>query len=429
MRTVKREWVGVALVLLLVGVAVLAAACGGSSSTTTSAVQTTTPGETTASTEPTTGTSGGGGEPIKIGVIASLTGPAAAPVESVMNSLKLEADRVNAAGGVNGRQLELIVEDDGSVVDKAIAAATKLIKQDNVTVLLGPFPPYELPAVRQIAEDAQVPEIIYQPPSLDQLATPYKWSFTNQQSVVYNGSAAVQIMTESGYKSVVVVHDTLPTFVESSQMVMEFGAKAGLKVTEAPDTWDDGTADVTPVVTKIAAFIKKENPDAVYLACNVPSFAPVMKTLRSLGVTQPVVGAPPVGIGATFSQGPEAVEGVAFASVLLVDPTQGPDSWAGKAVDVDLAERYMAKYNKPTDFFAGFGADTISILVEGLKVGGDDKAKIRDAIESISGLVAANGTYTYSPTDHLGVHDGYFWWKVEGGKYVFVKQLDPEAAR
>ena len=143
-------------------------------------LQTTTPGETTASTEPTTGTSGGGGEPIKIGVIASLTGPAAAPVESVMNSLKLEADRVNAAGGVNGRQLELIVEDDGSVVDKAIAAATKLIKQDNVTVLLGPFPPYELPAVRQIAEDAQVPEIIYQPPSLDQLATPYKWSFTNR---------------------------------------------------------------------------------------------------------------------------------------------------------------------------------------------------------------------------------------------------------
>ena len=103
---------------------------------------------------------------------------------------------MNAAGGVNGRQLQLIIEDDGSVVNKATAAATKLIKQDNVTVLLGPFPPYELPAVRKIAEDAQVPEIIYQPPSLDQLATNYKWSFTNQQSVVYNGSAAVEIMTE-----------------------------------------------------------------------------------------------------------------------------------------------------------------------------------------------------------------------------------------
>lgn len=414
------------LLALLAAVALLAAACGGGETTTTAAPATTAGGttETTAATGTTTEPAGG---PIKVGVIASLTGSAAAPVSSVMNGLKLEIDAINAAGGVNGRQIELLIEDDASALDKATAAATKLIQQDQVTVMVGPFPPYEVPAIRQMCEDAQIPQIVYQPPSLAEMEqNTLKWSFTNQQTVRYNGSATAQILKEAGYKSIVVMHDSLPTYAETAQMVEEFATAAGISVTVAGDTWDVADTDVTPVATKLAAFIKNANPEAIVLETNVIHFPQIMKTLREQGIDLPAVGPPTVGIAASFMAGPEPIEGVVFPSVLLVDPSQGPDDWQGKAANVDFAARYLAAYNQPTDFFAGFGYDSAHILIEGLKGGGDDKAAIRDAIESITGLVAGNGTYTYSPDDHVGVHDGYFQWKVEGGKYVFVKQLDPE---
>ncbi|MCZ7665105.1 MAG: ABC transporter substrate-binding protein [Thermoleophilia bacterium] len=416
----------VLVLMFLLTASLLVVGCGGDDTTTTTA-----PVGTDTTTAGTTETTAGGGDsgPIKVGVILPLTGPAAAPAASVKNGLELEIEAINAAGGIGGRQIELVIEDDGSVVDKAVAAATKLIQQDNVTAILGPFPPYELPATRQMTEEAQIPQIIYQPPSLQQVSDTYLWSFTNQQGVRYNGSAAAQMMKEAGYKKVVLVHDTIPTFVESVQMTAEFGRQAGIEMIVAPDTWDDGETDLTPVLTKIAAFIQNANPDAVYIGCNVPSFPVVVKTLRSLGVSQPVIGAPSVGHPATFSQGPEAVEGVEFASVLLVNAGQGPSDYEGTAVAVEFDKRYTEKYGQPADFFSGFGYDTAHILEAGLKGGGDDKAKIRDALESITDLQLANGKYTYTPEDHLGVHDGYFQWKIEGGKYVLVKQLDPEPAQ
>jgi branched-chain amino acid transport system substrate-binding protein len=428
------------LVLLLLAVAVMFAlsACGSGTTTTTAAASGTTTGGGTETTAPAgtttsgaTGTTAGqaAGEPIKVGVIAALTGSGAAPMASVMNGLNLEIDAINEAGGVNGRPIQLVIVDDASTVDKATAQATKLIQQDKVTAILGPFPPYEVPAIRQICEQAQMPQVIYQPPSAAEMkAATLKWSFTCSQTVRYNGSATAQMMKEAGYKNVVAVCDSLPTYTETAQFVKEFGEAAGISVTIAPDTWDVADADVTPVASKLAAFIQNAKPDAVVLECNPIHEPVVMKVWRGLGMTLPVIGPPTTALGSVFSQGPEVMEGMVFPGALLTDPAQLPDTVASKAIAVDFATRYLAKYKQPTDFFAGFGYDTAHVLFEGLKAGGDDKAKIRDAIEALTNYNAAGGTYSYSPTDHIGIHNGYFEWKVVQGKFVFVKELDPEPA-
>jgi branched-chain amino acid transport system substrate-binding protein len=413
------------LMALLVGVVLFAVACGDNTSTTTEAAPATTSGSSAATTDTTGGAAPS--EPIKVGVIAALTGSGAAPMASVLNGLNLEVDAINAAGGINGRQIQLLIEDDGSVVDKAIAVATKFVQQDKVTAVLGPFPPYEVPAVRQLLEQAEVPTVIYQPPSLAEMKqTTLKWSFTTSQTVRYNGSATAQILKDSGYNKVIVIHDSLPTYTETAQMVVEFAELAGIDATIAPDTWDVTDVDVTPVASKLAAFVVTAKPDAVVLECNPIHQPVVMKTLRALGVTQPIVGPPTSSIGAVFSAGPEPLEGMVFPSAPLTDPEQLPDTYAGKSVAVEFATRYLAKYDQPVDFFAGFGYDTAHVLFEGIKAGGDDATKIRDAIEAIQNLQTVAGTYSYSPTDHVGIHDGYSEWKITGGKYVFVRLLDPE---
>ncbi|MBC7294361.1 MAG: ABC transporter substrate-binding protein, partial [Thermoleophilia bacterium] len=148
----KRTAMGILLAALLVVVLVVAA-CGGGGTTTTSAITGTTAGGTGAST-------GGGaatGEPIKLGLLMSLTGVSAAPCANVVNAVKLEVDAINAAGGVNGRPIELVVEDDKSDVTAATAAMTKLIQQDKVTAIMGPFPMWCAAPSAAIASKAEVP--------------------------------------------------------------------------------------------------------------------------------------------------------------------------------------------------------------------------------------------------------------------------------
>ena len=76
-------------------------------------------------------------EPYKVGAILSLTGPYAALGASEKQALELEAKRINDAGGIDGRTLEIIIEDDGTDEAKSVAAASKLIEQDKVVAILG----------------------------------------------------------------------------------------------------------------------------------------------------------------------------------------------------------------------------------------------------------------------------------------------------
>ena len=112
----------------------------------------------------TTGTTPAG-EPIKIGLLYSATGMAAAASSEVVDALKLELKLLNAAGGIDGRPLEFVMADDGSDAQKGVVAATKLIQDDKVTAILGPFAMFVSSPVGLLAEKAGVPIIYLTPKS------------------------------------------------------------------------------------------------------------------------------------------------------------------------------------------------------------------------------------------------------------------------
>ena len=142
----KGYWIALGLVLVL-ALGVFAAACGGTEETTTTAARPTTAlrhrdhrgaghrhdrravhRTTVANTTP-----------LKIGIAISLTGDSAAPCEQIKQGFETEAKFINANGGINGRQVELIYVDDQSKMDTAVAAIQSLIDQ-KVDVIIGPFP-------------------------------------------------------------------------------------------------------------------------------------------------------------------------------------------------------------------------------------------------------------------------------------------------
>ena len=165
-------WIALGLVLVL-ALGVFAAACGGTEETTTTAGPATTAAPSTDTTAapstdttaaPTTDTTAANTAPVKIGIAISLTGDSAAPCEQIKQGFDTEAKYINANGGINGRQVELVYVDDQSKMDTAVAAIQSLVDQ-KVDVIIGPFPQWTQPPTCDITEDAGILHIAFGPPT------------------------------------------------------------------------------------------------------------------------------------------------------------------------------------------------------------------------------------------------------------------------
>ncbi|HEX8652866.1 MAG TPA: ABC transporter substrate-binding protein, partial [Pyrinomonadaceae bacterium] len=105
------------------------------------------------------GTSGSDTGPIKVGVYADLSGQTSSFGQSTVNGIKMAADEINKAGGVGGRQIELIIEDDQGRPEQAATVVTKLISQNQVNAVLGEVASSNSLAAAPKAQAAKVPMI------------------------------------------------------------------------------------------------------------------------------------------------------------------------------------------------------------------------------------------------------------------------------
>lgn len=413
-------WIGLVLVLLLSCTIVLGA-CGGTTTTTAGATTT----EATATPVASTATTAGSTTPIKIGQILPLTGAVAAPAVGCLAAVKEEVAYINANGGVNGRQIDLIIEDDKSDVNSAVAAMTKMIEQSKVAAVLGPFDAFGASAARVVAEKAGMVDILNAPPSLEDIKnTTFKWSFQAAAGADVCAAAELALLKAEGYKNVLAIGDNL-TFDQETLGLVKQGAQAlGITITAMSDTWGLEETDTGPIVAKIAAAAKNSKPDALLILCNVVHAPGIQKGLRALGIEQQIVGSSAAASPALFMQGPEAAEGMIVVGPGITNAMALPDGYPGKADMVAFATRYQAATKQPADFFAGVAYDALHQLVDAMKIAGaDDPAKARDAIEGLKNWQGMQGIYNYTPTDHVGIHGGYAEWKVAGGTFTFVRDL------
>jgi branched-chain amino acid transport system substrate-binding protein len=413
------------LITALLVVMAFVVACGGTTTTTAPAsTATTAPATTAPASTATTGAGGPAtGEPIKIGVLASLTGVAAPAFPAVQKGYQLEVDALNAAGGINGRPIQLIEVDDKSDAATAVSVATKLITQDKVVALLGGLNTPAALAVEPLAGKYEIPFIRWDTPTLDSPATNAKWGFIASGGPVDGADALEKQIAAQGWKKIVAAADILPPNFQALQILEKDAASKGFTINYLKDTWQLDATDLSPQINKIFAAYQADKPDVLFVMSAIVQTPVLTKGLKDLGVTVPQQSGPVSGHPGIFANGPEAVEGLYIIGAGVINPSQLPDDYPNKTVMLDFATRYMAKYNEPASLFAGLGYDSAHILFEGLKAGVDNSAKIRDGIEAIKDLPISQGTCTYSPTDH-SLHGGYNEWQAKGGEFVFVRQLN-----
>ena len=386
-----------ALSLAVMGVAASLVACGGAKS-----------GQV----------SGSSSEPVKVGAILSLTGSYAALGASEKNALELEQKRINDAGGINGRKIEVTIVDDATDEAKAVAAATKLIEQDKVIAILGATGTGQSMAVRTVVDRSGVPQISMAggnaiTGTFDPLVFQTPW--TNAIVVPF----VLKKMSADGHSKIAVLSDNGGYGKDGLTIINKEVSNAGLTIV-SNETFKPGDTDFATQLTHA----KSSGADALLLWTAGKEGASIVKQADALGLRLPMYG----GSGQAkveFAAGAgSAAEGFIFGTgKSLVPANWGEGSAEFKVVD-DFAKRYQSAYGAAPDIFAGHAFDALSILTDAVKRSGGDTspAKLRDSVEQTKDLVGFGGAFTFSATDHNGLTESDLsLYRVEKGTWVAIQ--------
>ncbi len=337
---------------------------------------------------------------IKIGASVSETGPASFLGDPEAKTLKMLVDEINAAGGVNGEPLQLILYDDGGDPNKARTFATRLVEDDEVVAVIGGTTTGTSMAMIPIFEDAEVPFISLA--GAIEIIDPVKpYTFKTPHTDRMACAKIFEDMKNRQIQKIGMISGSDGFGASMRKQCLAIIGDYGIEVL-ADETYGPSDADMTPQLTNIKA---KPGLQAVLNPGFGQGPAIVTRNYAQLAVGLPLYQSHGVASdGFITLAGPEAAEGVRLPGTALLVADLLPESDPQRAVVIAYKAAYEEATGKPVSTFGGYAHDALRILVDALKrAGSSEPSAIRDAIEGTTGLVGTTGTVTMTPTDHLGL--------------------------
>jgi branched-chain amino acid transport system substrate-binding protein len=358
-------------------------------------------------------------EPVKIGVLFSVTGPASflgAPEEKTAQML---VEKINASGGVNGRKIELVVKDTAGSPEKAVSFAKQLIEEEKVLAIIGPSTSGETMQIKALCEENKVPlvscaaaETIVNPVAKYVFKVPQK----DSQAVTW----IYRTMKEKGITNIAILSSTEGYGVAGKKQLEAAAPAEGITIL-ANEVYDKQATDLTDVLTKVKG---NSSVQAVVNWSIVPAQAIVAKNMKQLGLDVPLFQSHGFGNPKYVQQAGVAAEGTLFPAGRLLVVDELPDNHPQKPVLAAYKKDYESRYKEDVSTFGGHAYDSLMIVVEALKQAGTpDRDKVRDAIENLKGFVGTAGVFNYSPTDHTGLDlNAFEMLTVKDGKFTLYKK-------
>jgi len=357
-------------------------------------------------------------KPIKIGAIVSLTGTYAGLGEPEKNVLELEVARINKAGGVNGRQIEVVVEDDATDEAKAVAVASKLIEQEKVVAIIGATGTGQTMAVRGDVQRAAIPQVsmaggtvitspvdklVFATPWSNTIVVPFTLDYLERQGITKIG-----LISDSG------------GFGKDGEAVIKVDApKAGIEVV-ADQTFNLGDTDMTTQLTKI----KNSDAQAIVMWTAGKEAAIIAKNAKDLGIELPVYGSHGIARREFIEGAGDAAEGVRFAAGKILIPDAYGKGSEAFTVATEFVDRYQAAYGEAPSTFAGHAYDALYLIVQAAqRIDGDvTPAALRDEIENTAAFVGIGGTFNMSAEDHNGLTENDLtMYEISNGDWKLVQ--------
>ncbi|GHU33839.1 ethanolamine utilization protein EutJ [Spirochaetia bacterium] len=311
---------------------------------------------------------------IVIGGIFPLSGPVAVYGVECRNGIALAIEEINAAGGISGKTLKLISEDDEGSAEKTVNAYKKLTTQDQAKIIIGSLTSGCTAAISSLAQQQKI--LLVAPAATMESITDagdyvFRACFIDPFQGTVGGLFAA---TTLGTKRAAILYDNGNDYSVglTENFVKSFQSNGGTVV--AQESYLTGDVDFNAQITKI----RSVNPDIVYLPDYYATVALIAKQLRAQGINTPIVGADGWD-GLTENAGDEVLNG--FYS----------NHYASDSTDPKVAnfvKAYQAKYNSVPVSFAALGYDSVYMIKDAIIAAGSaESTPVRDA------LFKTNGSY------------------------------------
>jgi branched-chain amino acid transport system substrate-binding protein len=356
----------------------------------------------------------GGGDTIKVGEFASLSGGEAAFGRSSHNGTLLAVEQINAAGGVLGKKIELLTEDNLSKDGESATAVKKLISRDKVVAILGEVASIRSLEAAPICQQNKIPQI--SPSSTNPKVTQigdyiFRVCFIDP----FQGTVMANFATKTlKAKKVAVLTDVGSTYSVGLAEFFKKGfvANGGEIIAEQKFTKDD--KDFKAQLTAV----KSQNPDAIFVPGYYGQITLTALQARELGITVPLFG----GDG---WEAPELIQGPGAAAALegcFYSTHFSPDQDSPKIKQ--FVADYQKKFGAIPDAMAALGYDSVLALVDAIKrANSTDGGKIRDALATLKDLDGVTGKTTLD-ADRNAQKPAVII-EIKGGKFVYKETVNP----
>jgi branched-chain amino acid transport system substrate-binding protein len=349
-------------------------------------------------------------EPIRVGHFASLTGDTATFGQSTDQGIRMAVDEINAGGGVLGRPLEVISEDDRSITEEARTAAQKLLQRDRVVALLGEVASARSLAAAPEAQRARVPMI--SPASTNPKVTEVgDFVFRTCFIDPFQGAVMARFAHEDlKARRVAILFDFKQDYsVGLAEFFREKFTELGGEIV-ADERYTSGDIEFRAQLTTIRA----AEPEAVFVPGYYTEVGLIAKQARELGLDVPLLGGDGWDSAKTLEIGGAAVEGYFFSNHYAADS----DSPKVRS----FVERYRAKYGEVPDAMAALGYDAAGLLADAVvRAGSTQGEALRDAIAATRDYDGVTGRITID--ENRNARKDAVVLKIEDGRFRFHRSV------
>ncbi len=335
---------------------------------------------------------------VKIGGLFAVTGPASFLGEPEKKTLEMLVKDVNSKGGINGVKLEVVIYDTAGDATKAVQLATKLIKDDKVSVIIGPSTTGESMAVIPVAEKEKIPLISCA--AGIKITDPAKhWVFKTPANDHVAAEKILNYMTRQKQRTIALLTVTDGFGSSGREQIKALAKQKGFSIV-ADEVYSPKDTDMTAQLTKIRGI----KPDAIICWGTNPGPAVITKNIKQLGIRIPLYMSHGVASKKYIElAGTDAAEGVMLPAgkLAIYDVLQKSDPQYALLKEYDQA--YKKAYGVEASTFGGYAYDAYQLAANAIKKAGSTPEQIRNGIEQTQKLVSISGVFSMSAKDHNGL--------------------------
>jgi branched-chain amino acid transport system substrate-binding protein len=354
---------------------------------------------------------GGEATEIVVGEVAALTGGTATFGQSSHAGTQMAVDEINAAGGLLGKKVKLITEDDQSKQGEAGTVAKKLISRENVIALLGEVASGRSLEMAPIAQKAGIPMI--SPASTNPKVTAegdyiFRVCFIDP----FQGTVMAKFALARGWKKVAIMTDVKQDYsVGLTQFFKEYFTKNGGTIV-GEQSYSSGDKDFKAQLTKL----KDGAPDAILASGYYNETGLIAVQARELGISAPLLGGDGWDSPSLVEVAGKAIEGSFFSNHFSAEDKS--------PLIQEFITKYKAKHNATPDAMAALGYDSMMILAAAIKKAGTTEGKaLRDAIAATKDHQGITGVITLDQDRNANKPAVIL--TIKDGKFVYVETVAP----